>query len=249
MASQAEKDRWMSRPFSHEHDERWTKVGQYNWKHLHPSGASPDPQVLESVLESSTANGLPDIAVDPAAGKFLELQARAIQARNILEVGTLGGYSTIWLASSHPDVKITTVEFIEEFANLARKHWEQAGVSNRIDCKLGNAMEVIPKIVQEVKNGKRPRIDMAFIDANKENNLDYFNYALEIARPGAVIIVDNVVRMGRVVNEEAIANDKNVQGSRRLIEGVGKESRVSATILQTVAEKSYDGFLMAVVKD
>jgi predicted O-methyltransferase YrrM len=250
VAGQEDRTRWIQSKFAqiHEHDERWNKVGQYNWSHLHGNGSSPDPALLKSVLDDSDKAGLPSIAVDPAHGKFLNIQARSIRARNILEVGTLGGYSTIWLASSHKDVKVTTVEYIADFAELAKKHFEQAGVADRIEVKLGNAMEVIPRLVEEVKEGKRPKIDFAFIDANKESNLDYFNMAVEMARPGALIVVDNVVRRGKVIDPEAIENDTNVKGVRRLIEAVGKDTRVDATILQVVAEKSYDGFLTAIVK-
>jgi predicted O-methyltransferase YrrM len=179
--------RW-NRPerFLFEHDERWTKVDEYNWSHLHAKGAYPDTKLMESVLESSEFAGLPPIAVAPAHGKFLQLQAKMLQAKTILEVGMLGGYSTIWLATSHPDVKVTSIELDTEFAKVAKKHFELAGVSDRIEVVLGSALDKLPGLLQEVKDGKRPKIDMAFIDANKENNLEYFNTAVEMARPGGL---------------------------------------------------------------
>jgi predicted O-methyltransferase YrrM len=203
---------------------------------------------MDQVLKSSEEADLPPIAVAPTHGKFLQIQARLLRARNILEVGMLGGYSTIWLATSHPDVKVTSVELDTEFAKVAKKNFELTGVSDRIEVILGSALGELPKLVQEVKDGKRPKIDLAFIDANKENNLEYFQLAVEIVRPGACIIVDNVVRAGRVV-DESFAEDPSVKGTRRLIEALRNDNRIDATVLQTVAEKSYDGFLVAIVKD
>jgi len=232
--------------FEFQVDPRWAAVDEYNWKHLHAQG-KPDAALMSKILNGSKDAGLPPIAVAPAHGKFLQLQARMTQARNIVEVGTLGGYSTIWLATSHPDAKVTTIEIDEDYATLAKKHWEEADVSSQIDVIVGSAMDVLPMLVQDFKDGKRPAVDMVFIDANKTNNLDYFNYAVEMSRPGTVIVVDNVVRMGGVVDESR-KDDPNIQGTKRLIEGVGKDSRVDATILQIVGDKNYDGFLTAVVR-
>jgi len=234
--------------FKFEADERWTKVDQYNWSKLHPTGSYPEPDLLEKVIQSSTDSGLPTIQVSPAHGKFLQIQARLMQARNILEVGMLGGYSTIWLASSHKDAKVTTIEIDEEYVPLAKKHFEWAGVAERIEVRVGPAMDVFPGIVQEVRDGKRPKLDLVFIDANKENNLDYFIYALDIVRPGGAIIIDNVVRRGGVVDPDAQENPQ-VKGTVRAIEGIGKDKRVDAVILQVVSDKSYDGFLTAIVKE
>jgi predicted O-methyltransferase YrrM len=242
----APPNRW-NRLDGSDHDERWTKVDEYNLSHLHAKGAYPDPELMDGILESSRAAGLPAIAVSPAHGKFLQLQARMLQAKTIVEVGMLGGYSTIWLATSHAGARVTSVELDAEFAKVAQKHFEQAGVADRIEVLLGSGVDRLPELVQQVKDGKRPKVDMAFIDANKENNLEYFNSVVEMARPGACIIVDNVVRMGKVVDESKF-DDPSVKGTRRLIEAVGKDTRVDATILQTVAEKSYDGFMVATVK-
>ena len=234
--------------FQFENDERWSKVDEFNWTRLHAAGSQPAPELLNKVLQSSVDSGMPAIAVSPAHGKFLQIQARLMQARNILEVGMLGGYSTIWLASSHPDVKVTSIEIDEEFIKLAKTHFEWAGVTDQIDIKHGAAMDVFPPLVQEVKDGKLPKFDLVFIDANKENNLDYFNFALEMARPGTCIIIDNVVRRGGVVDPSKV-NDSLIKGTIRAIEGVGANKRVDATILQVVGDKSYDGFLTAIVKE
>jgi predicted O-methyltransferase YrrM len=245
----ADATRWnRPRAFHFEHDERWTKVDHYNLSHLYPKGAYPDPELMAKVLKNSEEAGMPPIAVAPAHGKFLQIQARLLKARNILEIGMLGGYSTIWLATSHPDAKVTSVELDTEFAKVAKKHFELAGVSDQIEVVLGSALDELPRLVQEVKDGKRPKVDMVFIDANKDSNLEYFQHAVEMARPGACIIVDNVVRAGRVVDED-FADNPDVKGTRRLIEALANDNRIEATVLQTVAEKSYDGFLIAVVKD
>jgi predicted O-methyltransferase YrrM len=232
--------------FKFEANPRWAAVDEYNWKHLHAQG-KPDAALMDKILNGSKEAGLPPIAVAPAHGKFLQLQARMMGARTIVEVGMLGGYSTVWLASSHPDVKVTSIEIDQEYADVAKKHFEEAGVTSQIEVRIGSGMDVLPQLVQEFKDGKRPALDMAFIDANKTNNLDYFNYCLEMSRPGTVIVVDNVVRMGGVVDESR-KDDPNIQGTKRLIEGVGKDSRVDATILQVVGDKNYDGFLTAVVR-
>jgi predicted O-methyltransferase YrrM len=236
------------RAFQFEHDERWSKVDAFNWSKLHAAGSQPAPELLNKVLQSSQDSGLPTIAVSPAQGKFLSIQARLMQARNILEVGMLGGYSTIWLASSHPDVKVTSLEIDESFIKLAKTHFEWAGVADQIEVKQGAAIDTFPSLVQEVKEGKRPKLDMVFIDANKENNLEYFNFALEMSRPGTCIVIDNVVRRGGVIDPSK-ADDPRIKGTIRAIEGVGSNKRVDATILQVVGDKSYDGFLTAIVKE
>jgi predicted O-methyltransferase YrrM len=240
---------WHNRQsFKFENDDRWTEVDNYNWSKLHASGAQPPQELLERVLKSMEESSMPPIAVSSAQGKFLQIQARLMQARNILEVGMLGGYSTIWLASSHKDAKVTSIEIDPDAVKVAKKHFEWAGVSDRIDIKHGAAMDVFPGLVQAVKDGKLPKFDLVFIDANKENNLEYFNFALEITRPGSCIVIDNVVRRGGVVDPEQ-KSDPRIQGAIRAIEGVGANPRVDATILQTVGDKSYDGFLTAIVKE
>jgi len=235
--------------FSFQKDPIWTAVDQYNWSHLHTKGAVPEPELLGKILKSSEEAGLPQIAVSPAQGKFLQIQARLLQAKNILEVGLLGGYSTIFLATSSPNVKVTTMEIDPTSIAVSKKHFEWAGVSNQIEIKQGAALDSFPGLVQEVKDGKRPKYDFVFIDANKENNLDYFNYALEMSHAGTCIIIDNVVRRGRVISEAEAQKDTAVAGTRRAIEGVGKNPKVDATIMQLVGDKNYDGFLVSVVKE
>jgi predicted O-methyltransferase YrrM len=238
---------WRNRGnFAFEQNPRWTQVDEYNLSHLHTSRHKPAPELLARVQASSDEAGMPPIAVSAAHGKFLQLQARLARARTIVEVGMLGGYSTIWLASSHPEARVTSVEIDEEFAAKAKEHFDWAGVAAQVEVRVGSGMDELPKLVQEVKEGKRPKVDLAFIDANKENNLDYFNYVMEMAHPGTCIIVDNVVRRGTIV-DPAMKDDLRIAGARRVIEGVGKDKRVEATVLQIVGDKSYDGFLIAVV--
>jgi predicted O-methyltransferase YrrM len=243
----ADAQSWRNRGnFAFENDERWTKVDEYNLSHLHAAGSTPDPALLARVQESSAAAGMQPISVSAAQGKFLQIQARLVRARTIVEVGMLGGYSTIWLASSHADARVTSVEIDGEFAAKAREHFGWAGVAGQIEVRVGSGMDELPKMVEEVKAGKRPKVDLAFIDANKENNLDYFNYIVEMAHSGTCIIVDNVVRRGTIV-DPAMKDDPRIAGARRVIEGVGKDKRVEATVLQIVGDKTYDGFLTAVV--
>jgi predicted O-methyltransferase YrrM len=238
---------WRNRGnFAVEQDPRWTQVDEYNWSHLHAAGSRPDPELLGRVRASSAAAGMPPIAVSAAHGKFLQIQARLLRARAVVEVGMLGGYSTIWLASSHPEARVTSIEIDGAFAAKAREHFEWAGVAGQVEVRVGAGMDELPKLVAEVREGKRPKVDLAFIDANKENNLDYFNYVMEMAHPGTCIIVDNVVRRGAIV-DPALKDDPRIAGARRVIEGVGKDKRVEATVLQVVGDKSYDGFLTAVV--
>jgi predicted O-methyltransferase YrrM len=238
---------WRNRGnFAFEQNPRWTQVDEYNQSHLHTSGSKPDPELLARVLASSAAADMPPIAVSAAHGKFLQIQARLLRARTIVEVGMLGGYSTIWLASSHAEARVTSVEIDDGFAAKAREHFAWAGVAAQVEVRVGGGMEELPKLVAEVKEGNRAKVDLAFIDANKESNLDYFNLVMEMAHPGTCIIVDNVVRRGSIV-DPAMKDDPRIAGARRVIEGVGKDKRVEATVLQMVGDKSYDGFLIAVV--
>lgn len=230
---------------SYEKDPRWSAVDTYSLSHLHPtSRTSPANDVLEHALSNSKEQGLPDIAVSPSQGKYLQLQARLLKAKNILEVGTLGGYSTIWLANAGPDVKVISVEVDEHHAKVARSNITQAGVADRVDVRLGPGIEVLPRIVDEVKQGKLGKFQLVFIDADKENNWSYVNTALEICEPGACIIVDNVVRKGQLAQE---SDDPSIAGARQVIERVGQDSRLDGVVVQTVGDKNYDGFLIAVV--
>lgn len=217
-------------------EEQWTAVDRYITDALVPSD-----EVLDAALASSAANGLPAINVAPNQGKLLHVLARSIGAKRILEVGTLGGYSTIWLARAlRPDGKLITLEYEPKHADVARANIERAGLSHLVEIRLGKAIDTLPKIAAE---GGAP-FDFVFIDADKPGNADYFARALKLTRVGGLIIVDNVVRKGAVLDEDG---DANAQGARRLFEAMATEKRVSSTAVQTVGSKGYDGFAIAVV--
>lgn len=231
----------------YEREDRWTSVDRYSFSHLHPkSSTEPSNEILDYTFASSEKEGLPDIAVSPSQGKFLKIQAQLVKAKSILELGTLGGYSTIWLASSSPDVKVVSIEVDEHHAKVAKANIAYAGLSERVEVKLGPGLDVLPKVAEEIKQGKRGKLDLIFIDADKENNWNYVDLALGMSNKGAVIIVDNVVRGGRL----AIAGtgDSRVEGARRVVEKIGQDDRVDGVVVQTVGEKNYDGFVIAVVK-
>jgi len=193
---------------------------------------------LDHAATASRAAGLPDIAVAPNQGKLLNLIARMIGARRILEVGTLGGYSAIWLARALPEGgELVTLEYDPKHAEVARANIAAAGLADRATVITGAALDTLPTL-------KGP-FDLAFIDADKKSNPDYFAWALKLSRKGGVIVVDNVVREGRVIDAES--RDENVLGIRRLNEMMAAETRVSATALQTVGVKGHDGLAIALV--
>jgi predicted O-methyltransferase YrrM len=202
----------------------------------------PDP-ALDGALEASRAAGLPDIAVAPNQGKLLHLLALSIGARRILEIGTLGGYSTIWLARALPeDGRLITLEYEPRHAEVARQNLARAGVAERVTVQVGAALDSLPQLA-----GSQPAaFDLTFIDADKQNNPTYFDWAVRLSRPGSLIIVDNVVRRGRVLEEAS--DDPAIRGTRRLYEQVGQDARVSATAVQTVGSKDHDGFIVARVR-
>lgn len=212
----------------------WTTVDQYF------SGAliAADP-TLDAALEASDAAGLPQHNVAPNQGKLLLLLAQMQNARRILEIGTLGGYSTIWLARALPqDGTLITLEYAPKHAEVARANVAHAGLADRVDIRVGAAIDTLPQLAAE---GVGP-FDLVFIDADKRGNPDYFAWALKMSRVGTVIIVDNVARGGAVVDPNG---DESVQGVRRLTEMLANERRVSATAIQTVGDKGYDGFILA----
>ena len=215
----------------------WEAVDKYFDEMLIPH----DP-TLDDALAACAAANLPAIQVSSVQGKLLHLLARIMGARNILEIGTLGGYSTIWMARALPEGgRIITLEADPKHADVARKNFARAGVENKIELRLGKALETLPKVVAD---GRGP-FDMFFIDANKSNMPEYFEWSLKLARTGSVIIADNVVREGAVLDGKS--NDADIQGIRRFLEMVGKEKRVSGTALQTVSSKNYDGFALVLV--
>jgi predicted O-methyltransferase YrrM len=212
---------------------QWIAVDRY----ITGAVLSSDP-VLDVALETSAAAGLPQIQVSPAQGKFLHLLARAIGARRILEIGTLGGYSAIWLARAlPPGGRLVTLEVDPHHAAIARANIAGAGLADVVELRLGRALEILPELAGP--------FDFIFIDADKPSNADYFAWALRLSRLGSLIVVDNVIRDGAVI--DAASADPDVQGVRRLNELLAAEPRVSATTIQTVGSKGYDGFTMALV--
>lgn len=217
--------------------ERWTAVDRYITDLLVP----PDP-ALDAALQASAAAGLPAISVSPSQGKLLQLLARLQGARAILELGTLGGYSTIWLARAlPPGGRLVTLEADPKHAEVARANLARAGLEDVVEVRLGRGLDTLPRLAAE---GGGP-FDLIFIDADKPSIPDYFAWALRLSRRGSLIVVDNVVRDGAVV--DAGSDDPNVQGVRRFNELLAAEPRVSATTLQTVGSKGYDGLTFALV--
>jgi predicted O-methyltransferase YrrM len=198
---------------------------------------------LQAALADSDAAGLPAISVTPCQGKLLMLLAQIQGARRILEIGTLGGYSTIWLARALPaGGSLVTLEFNPRHAEVARHNLARAGLADKVDVRVGRALDTLPRLV----DGEP--FDFVFIDADKPSNPDYFQWALKLTRRGSVIVADNVVRSGHVI--DAASADPNIVGIRRFIELVAAEKRVSATAIQTVGQKGYDGFaLLRVLAD
>lgn len=220
-------------------EDRWTAVDRYVADVVVPS----DP-ALDATLEASTAAGLPPINVAPNQGKLLALLVQMRSARTVLEIGTLGGYSTIWMAGALPaDGRLVTLEAEPTYAEVARGNIARAGLADVVDVRVGPALATLPQLAAE---GAGP-FDVVFIDADKSANADYFSWALRLTRRGSIIVVDNVVRGGAVL--DAGSADPGVQGTRRLYELLGQEPRVSATVIQTVGSKGYDGFALAVVTD
>jgi predicted O-methyltransferase YrrM len=215
----------------------WTEVDEYIDEHL----IGDDP-VLERALQDSEAAGLPSIAVTAAQGKMLHLLARIHGARRILEVGTLGGYSTIWLARALPgDGRIVTLELEPRFAEVATANIARSGVGERVAVIVGPAADSLRRLAAD----RVEPFDLVFIDADKRSTPEYFRIALELSRPGTVIVVDNVVRDGALIDEGT--SDPGVMGMRAFHELLAGEPGVSATTIQTVGGKGYDGFTLVLV--
>jgi predicted O-methyltransferase YrrM len=230
---------------SYPRESRWTAVDEFAFSRLHPSTSAPSVPALDHALANMEKAGVFNIAVSPALGKYLQLQARLVRAKHILEVGTLGGYSTIWLANAAPDVKVTTVEVDKHHADVARANLKYAGVSDRVDIRLGPGMKVLPQLAQEIENGKRDKFQFVFIDADKQNNWNYVDMAIGMCEPGTCIIIDNVVRN---TNWTSDIGDTRSKEARQFVENIGKDDRLEGVVVQTVGERSWDGFLFAVVK-
>ncbi|AEO66324.1 a493050f-4b1e-4e2e-a8ba-955be8fe1018 [Thermothielavioides terrestris] len=224
--------------------ETWTAVDAYAFPHSHPA-SRPNTKALEDALAASSAAGLPEIAVSAAQGKFLALHCRATGVTHALEVGTLGGYSAIWLASENPQLRLTTVEFNAHHVEVARRNIAAAGLADRVEVIHGAGIDVLPRLRDEVKAGARPPFGFVFIDADKENNWNYVKLAKEMVRPNSVICVDNVVRQGKLADPNN--TDPRIVATRNLVESAGKEPGLDSVVLQTVGSKGYDGWWWAVV--
>ncbi|MGA3210893.1 MAG: O-methyltransferase [Terriglobales bacterium] len=218
--------------------EQWKSVDRYFTNLL----VRPDP-ALDQALAASAAAGLPAIHVAPNQGKLLYLLARLRGARSILEIGTLGGYSTIWLARALPaGGRLVTLEADAKHAEVARANLARAGLDGIVEIRLGSASDSLSRLASE----QRGPFDLIFIDADKQSYPDYFTWSLKLSRPGTLIIADNVVREGEVIDQKS--NSPDILGIRRFIEMLAAESRVSATAIQTVGSKGYDGFAFALVE-
>ena len=215
----------------------WRRVDEFLAENL-----IDDDPALTAARADSLAAGLPPIDVTPLIGKFMHLLARMTGARRVLEVGTLGGHSTIWLARGIPrDGHVVTLELLQKHADVARANLERAGVSGQVEIIVGRAIDTLPRLAEE---GVEP-FDLVFIDADKESSADYVDWAIRLGRPGTVIVFDNVVRAGEIV--EPGTDDPMAVGSRRALEFLGSDPRVDATALQTVGAKGWDGMAVAVV--
>jgi predicted O-methyltransferase YrrM len=215
----------------------WDNVDRYFAEHL-----APDDAVLEAALTSSAAAGLPPIAVTPTQGKFLELLARLTSANRILEIGTLGGYSTIWMGRALPrDGRLISLEIDANHAAVAKANIARATLSDRVEIVVAPALDTLSRLAKE---NTKP-FDLVFIDADKANIDKYFVASLALSHVGSAIVIDNVVRKGEVVDESS--DDANIQGVRRVVDLLSNESRVASTAIQTVGSKGHDGFIIAVV--
>ena len=218
-------------------DPTWTAVDKIVEAHL-----IGDDRDLDAALAANAAAGLPPIAVTPSQGKLLHLLARSIGAQRMLEIGTLGGYSSIWLARAlAPGGRLVTLEADPGYAALAGENIARAGLAELVDVRVGKALDTLPELLSE----QLEPFDLVFIDADKVHTPDYFQWALRLTHPGSVIIADNVIRDGALADLDS--DDPAILGSRRLHELLADESRVSATTIQTVGAKGYDGFTYALV--
>lgn len=203
---------------------------------------APEDEILQETIQSLDKNGLPQHSVSANQGKFLQVLMKACNARNVLELGTLGGYSTIWLARALPENgKAITIEFDEAHARVAQQNFEKACLSHKIELINGKALDILPKLISTLKEP----FDFIFIDADKPPYVEYFNYALKLSRPGTIIVCDNVIREGKVLDENS--TDEKVIGVQKLNEMLQNNSKVTATILPTLGAKEYDGMVIAVV--
>ena len=220
-------------------EERWAAIDRA----LEGLLIGPD-EALDGAVEATRAAGMPEIQISALQGRLLQILAASIGARRILEIGTLAGYSTIWMARALPvDGRLVTLEVNSKHAEVARSNLERAGLGDRVEVRVGPALESLARMVAEGE----PAFDMAFIDADKEPYAEYFDYAVGLARPGALIVADNVVRGGAVALSED-GGDSRVEGMRRFNEALARDPRVIATEIQVVGVKGHDGLAFAIVR-
>lgn len=227
----------MTQPEAPSRWQRWTEVDGYFDARLIPA----DP-TLDAAIAAITAAGMPAHSVSPSQGKLLHLLARAMGARSVLEIGTLGGYSTIWLARALPDGgRVVTLEADALHAEVAQANLERAGVADRVEIRVGLAVDSLAALAAEDAGP----FDLVFIDADKESNTAYLRWSLQLTRPGSLLVADNVVRGGAIVDPEA--HDASIAGVREFADALAAERSVNATAIQTVGGKGYDGFVLALV--
>jgi predicted O-methyltransferase YrrM len=218
-------------------DQLWSSVDDY-FNDL----VVAEDDALRDAVRASEAAGLPSIQVAPNQGKLLHILARAIGAQRILEIGTLGGYSTIWLARALPaGGRLVSLEYEQKHADVARQNLERAGVADQVEIRVGRALETLPRLEAESAGP----FDLTFIDADKQSTADYFEWAVKLSRPGSLVVVDNVVRQGAVI--DASSQDPNVLGMRRFNQVLHASTAVTATVVQTVGVKGHDGLAIALV--
>ncbi|MGF2616004.1 O-methyltransferase [Rossellomorea vietnamensis] len=218
--------------------ERWHAVDEYFSEKLQSKDT-----LMDLILQKNRDAGLPSIDVSPNQGKFLHLLVKLKGAKKILEIGTLGGYSTVWMAKALPeDGELLSLEFSEKHAAVANENIRSAGLENKVNILTGPAMDTLPTL----KDKGYDHFDFIFIDADKSNNPYYFQWAMKLSRPGTVIIVDNVVRKGNIVEKDS--EDPNITGTREMFDLLSGDSRIDSTGIQTVGSKGYDGLLFGIVK-
>lgn len=216
----------------------WFAVDEFFQQRL-----SPTDEILDEILRRSAAAGLPEIAVSPSQGKLLQLLVTMLRAERVLEIGTLAGYSAVWMARAFPATgRMVTLEFDGKHADVAQANFELAGLADKIEIRRGPALQTLPQLAAE----DPPPFDLVFVDADKVNTPAYFDWGVKLARPGGLVLVDNVVREGAILDHAS--TDPSVGGVRLLTENLAKDSRVSATVLQTVGVKGHDGIILAVVR-
>ena len=220
-------------------DPSWSDVDDYIVRHL-----IVDDLVLDACLTANARAGLPEIDVSPTQGRMLELLARGVGANHILEIGTLGGYSAIWLARALPDDgRLVSLELEPQYAAVARSNIDSAGLADKVDIIVGEATGSLAAL----EANKIARFDFVFVDADKENYATYLDHAIRLSRPGAMLVFDNVVREGGVI--DPASSDPKVPGTRELYSALHNHPRVDATAIQTVGSKKWDGFLLGIVRD